>query len=838
MLRPVRPAIANGVHVRHASRPVPIAARLVAVLALVVIGLAPASATAFAATTDVEGLTMEARVLLAGNVRPGSWMAIEVHLTNDGPAVTGELQLAGGSQGRTRFGTVVDLPTTSDKTYLLYAQPPAFGRDITVELVSGETTVARTQAPFTLRDATQLTVAVVAERPQGIVAGLDLLPNQNQVAPAVLQLAPADLPSRIEAWGPVDRLIWQDVDSNQLSQDQIDALRGWVASGGRIVIVGGTAGPGVLSGFPDTLLPYRPNGTTDVAPQSIAGLLGELPDTAADVPALSGELIGGRALASVGDVVVAAERGYGSGVVTVLGFDPATPWIVESDASQGLWRRLLPPRSGGGLAFVDDSQIVSAVSQLPALALPPIGGLLALLGAYILLVGPINYLVLRRLDRREWAWVTMPVLIVIFAVGAYAFGAALRGSNLIVNEVAIVRGAPGATDGVGQVYLGVFSPSRGTYQVEIPGGALLSTPISGEFIGGEAGGASLDVLQGDPARVRDLAVGFGSLRAIRAETAVEVPLVEADLRLEDGRIRGTIRNASDEALEGAAVVLGSTAKAIGDLPPGGSLEVDVPVEPRFFGQSISDRVVGQVFFGDGQRQTEEVTRQYVRRAIVEQLTYDPMFGTTNQLPSESVVILAWGTGQILDVTIAGEEPRRTGNVLYYLPANLTIEGTTTFTQDLMRSSVVETDAAFFSKDPWSMSFGLGSATLAYRPIAFEGTLSTRALYIDTAWPGDFNPARRAETIEPLDEIPPPCDPNTDNCGPGIDFDGMPEVEVFDLTGSGSWRRLPHLTPGNRYQLTDPARYVDESGVVLLRFVNEAIDGTSFNVGVELEGMVR
>ena len=43
---------------------------------------------------------------------------------------------------------------------------------------------------------------------------------------------------------------------------------------------------------------------------------------------------------------------------------------------------------------------MNAVSQLPALALPPIGGLLALLLGYILLIGPINYLVLRRLYRR------------------------------------------------------------------------------------------------------------------------------------------------------------------------------------------------------------------------------------------------------------------------------------------------------------------------------------------------------------------------------------------------------------------------------------------------------
>ena len=66
-----------------------------------------------------------------------------------------------------------------------------------------------------------------------------------------------------------------------------------------------------------------------------------------------------------------------------------------------------------------------------------------LLFGYIALIGPINYLVLRRLDEREWAWVTMPALIAIFAVGAYAYGSALRGSDVIVNEVAIVRGAPG-----------------------------------------------------------------------------------------------------------------------------------------------------------------------------------------------------------------------------------------------------------------------------------------------------------------------------------------------------------------------------------------------------------
>jgi hypothetical protein len=63
--------------------------------------------------------------------------------------------------------------------------------------------------------------------------------------------------------------------------------------------------------------------------------------------------------------------------------------------------------------------------------------------------------------------------------------------------------------------------------------------------------------------------------------------------------------------------------------------------------------------------------------MIDQLTYDPMFGTSNQLPSDGPVILAWGTRDVLDVEIAGQVPRRTGNVLYYLNAPLDIRGQTT-----------------------------------------------------------------------------------------------------------------------------------------------------------------
>ncbi len=790
-------------------------------------------------TQAADSLTMDAHALLQGHARVGSWMAIQVNLSNDGPAVKGEIRLAGGASGRTRFSVSVDLPTNSRQSYTLHAQPPAFGRSVKVELVAGDKTISSADVTYLIHDATQLVVGVVAEQPQGIIAELNLDANVNGIAPAVLALGIADLPDRVAAWGALDRLIWQDVDTNQLTAEQLAALRGWIAGGGRLVIAGGTAGIGTLSGFPDDLLPYRPTATQNVAPEVLTGVVGELPVDATDLPAQVGTLRDGSPLAMSGDRVVAAELDYGSGSVTLLGFDPATTWLAASRSIDAMWRRLLPPRATGGpVVGSDDSQIVNAVNQLASLALPPIGGLLLLIGGYIILIGPINYLILKRIDRRELAWITMPVLIVAFAAGSYFFGSTLRGNDLIVNEVAVVRGAPGATEGEAQVYVGVYSPTRSTYQLEVRGNALLAGPSTGDFAGNGDPNV-LDIVQGDPAVVRDLTVGFSSLRTVRADAPATVPLVTTALSFKDGVLTGSITNASGEALDAVAVVLGTSVAVVGDMPAGSTKEVSLrPVGNQFF-QSLSDRIFGQVFFGDSSSLSDAGLRSRVRHAVVDQLTYDPQFGSVGGLNASGPVVLAWGQGEVLDVRIQGQNARRNANVLYYLPVDLKVAGATTFSTDLITATVVSSDAAFFSKDPFSVNMGAGSATLSYRPISFHGTFT--ASEIQFTLNGGTVPALGATKIKPLETKPVACvdatNTNPDGCVPPH-LDGIPEVDVFDVV-TGAWVRLPHLGQGAIYALEESQRYADPAtGQVLMRFVNESADqGLGFQFQISISGVI-
>jgi hypothetical protein len=787
-------------------------------------------------------LTMDARMLLQGHARAGGWAAIQVDLKNDGPPVTGELRVAGGSQNNARYAVSVSLPTGSHQVYVLHIQPPLFGHSVKVDLVQDERVVTSATVAYIVHDANQLIVGVLAERPAAIVSQIHLPAGATGAAAVIVPLTVADLPERAEGWSVIDRLVWQDVDSNQLTPAQLDALRRWIAAGGRLVIVGGSAGIGTLSAFPDALLPYRPTATLDLDPVELVSLTGPLPDAAATLPAMGGALSHGRALASSGDRTVAAEMAYGSGRVTLLGFDPTTKWLAESKAIDALWRTVLPDRIGDPGLLIDDSQLVQAVYQLPALQLPPTSGLLVIIVAYILIIGPINYLVLKRLDRRELAWVTMPILVITFAVAAFGYGSFLRGTDVVVNEVAIVHGAPDATEASAQVYFGIFSPSRATYQVDVPQGALLAAPINGDPFG-QGVSTTLDILQGtgteQPSAVRNLSVSSGSLRVVRAQLPVEAPRMKASLTMVKGVLTGTFENASEVPLEGVAVVLGSAVQVLGNVAPHATMNVNLPIRDNPFGSSLADQVVGQSF----DTSSEAGVRRATRYSMVNQLGFDPTGQFAGSLPADQAVILAFGNTEILQLKVGDQEPRRNANVLYYVPVAIGIKGPVTFGSDLLRTSVIDSSAQVFSKDRFFLSMGAGNATLAYRPIPFDGQFTVSEIRFALSPDPSQSLVGGGKVVTPLTDVPPVCTDATNSVPAGCEAtraDGLPEVEVFDRTGGGAWLRLPRLNLGASYTLANPTRFVDPAtGQILVRFVNDnAQSGAGFGFQLALVGDVE
>ncbi|HEX8025898.1 MAG TPA: hypothetical protein VF484_06825, partial [Candidatus Limnocylindrales bacterium] len=307
-------------------------------------------------------------------------------------------------------------------------------------------------------------------------------------------------------------------------------------------------------------------------------------------------------------------------------------------------------------------------------------------------------------------------------------------------------------------------------------------------------------------------------------------------------LTGTFENESDQTLEQVSIVLGSSVVVLGDVAPGQSVPVTLKLGGNPFGMALADQIVGQPFGGTGV--TEADVRRQIRYTMIGQLTYDPIQGFLGTLQSDQPVILAFGRQSPIDVRIDGQTIKRTTNVLYYVPVDVAVHGAVAFTSDLVRPTVLSQDSMFFNKGggPTMFQLGVGTLTVAYRPIPFAGTFTATALRLG------FNSgtgvlAQGGRPVQPLASIPPACTDANQSVPPGCvgpNPNFVPEVEVFDRTGNGTWVRLPRLAQDAAYSLSDPGRYVDPaSGQVLVRFVNnDANNQLGFGFGVSIEGTVQ
>jgi len=195
---------------------------------------------------------------------------------------------------------------------------------------------------------------------------------------------------------------------------------------------------------------------------------------------------------------------YGSGVVTFSAFDfnSLRGWAGEG----ALWSELLPRQPtllpGAGATLHQFNLLDRGVLDLPALNLPSTWTILLFLLIYVLIIGPLNYVVLRRLRRLELAWLTIPLIVLSFAAGLYLVGRVVRGGQPQFNQIAVVQGVEGQSRGAATSFVGLFSPSRANYTLTFPAATLVSSGSSRSFlisrfdtvVADEAGVRTLDVL--------------------------------------------------------------------------------------------------------------------------------------------------------------------------------------------------------------------------------------------------------------------------------------------------------------------------------------------------------
>ncbi|HEX6292447.1 MAG TPA: hypothetical protein VFZ66_24895 [Herpetosiphonaceae bacterium] len=519
-----------------------------------------------------------------GSYKAGTWFPVVVTISNTGADLRGTLSVQLRSGSALSYRQAIDLPQGAKKRVVIHVKSDANdGGSVRADVTLRDDTAVVLSERVNLNVIQSFNVVVgILSDEEGALPELANITQRQANQVQVMRLDGANLPDRAELLQAFDAIFVHALSTSTFTDAQREALRQWLDSGGQLVVGGDNYVAQELS----ALLPATIGGSAGSSNlQGLQAIGWSLRDANRQVPLLQVQpKTGARVLASnqAGQPLLVQQR-YGSGTIVMTAFGLETLRDVGNTAR--LWERLLAldvERSpfwetlrSQGFSILRDSL------QLPEIGFISALGLLGFLVLYILAVGPLNYLILQRLNRREWAYATIPLWVLLFTVGAYLWGTGGRGRAVVVNQLAIVRVPQQATQGQALTYVSLFSPTRATYSLQFASQALVSNVE--DFM---RQGQRLNVLYTEGGvEVPDLTVDVGGVSLLTVEQAVAAPQLAAVLRVVDGEQQMTLRNLSDRRLADVVLLRGDgQVQEIDALEPGAERTIVLRPDHYFYEQ--------------------------------------------------------------------------------------------------------------------------------------------------------------------------------------------------------------------------------------------------------------
>jgi hypothetical protein len=524
----------------------------------------------------------------AGSFRENEWIPLYIRLNNNGSSVEGRVvvrpETSNGAVNNT-YSLPISLPEGARQSAFLYVTANNFARELRVEFISntGEILLIESALVRAMDTGDQLHVVIT----QNASGSIDLTSvHDGGYAGFQANWRIDNLPDQAVGLNSVDTILFSDVDTGTLSTLQRAAISDWVAQGGHLIVTGGTNWQSTASGLSE-LLPLIPENSRTVS--NLSPIRDWLRTN--EAPLNDQTVIATGALQTAAHTLVALEdqtpllarRIYGEGTVDYLAADPNALPLRGWDALPDLWMTLattLDPEPGWAHGINEWQSANQAVNILPGVnLLPDILPLCGFLALYIGLIGPLNYIILNRMNRREYAWVTIPVLIITFSALAWFFGSNLRGTEVTISNLTVVQSWSDTDRARSNAVIGLLSPRRDQYSFSaVDSGFLRPLPVT--FTGSSLLGGNVQVSttieQTDRFRAANFPIDASFVAAFHRESTIPSPAISGQVSLfYEGRrqvMRGSVRNDTDMPINDPTILVQGVAERIASVLEPGALK--------------------------------------------------------------------------------------------------------------------------------------------------------------------------------------------------------------------------------------------------------------------------
>lgn len=457
------------------------------------------------------------------------------------------------------------------------------------------------------------------------------------------------LPERWYGYNGVDVVVMTIGDGEKLSatveqlaadETKLQALSRWVELGGRLVIfcsgehaaaVFGEGGamasllPGTLAGavrLPETgRLEHYAGSEVPIGGRGARGaiLVPELSDVEDEI-----ELFEGRA-GAVLPLVVRSPRGLGE--VTFVGVELSRHPLDEWPARGAFLQAVLRPYLHDEVSSTAQTLVTSGYNDLSGALRQRMGRSFAgvrtttftmvtlLAAGYLLVLGPLDYFVVRRwLKRNMVAWLTFPLIVLLFGGMALALvdwrhagGGGRRVNQLELVDIDLTTGLARGT-----LWSAVYSPvaERIDLRLEVKSPAVQdgATDVLLSFWG--LPGAGIGGTQASGLEVPIAKVGYhyaeglselhgvpiltsGTKSLLGQWTATASPIIVADLIEEDGLPAGTIENRTGRPLRNVRLLYNDWGFWLGNIGADGRVTVGDEQTPRRVKTIVTQEALGR-----------------------------------------------------------------------------------------------------------------------------------------------------------------------------------------------------------------------------------------------------
>jgi hypothetical protein len=559
----------------------------------------------------------------------------------------------------------------------------------------------------------------------------------------VIKLDEKIFPEDIFTLNAFDVLVINDFDTSKFSKAQYEILKQWVNNGGTLLIGTGAKYAKNLGIFKDEFIQGTVKGVESIATSKIYRLATNGDNkNEAKVEVLFLGVKDSTVLMEDKNVKLVQSLSKGKGTVGIVAFDlgqaPFVNWSNNTAFVEKLLGLINPnminmQKMNNSYPSSNIYSLRDIMSKFSEMDIAKTSSFYIILFIYVLVVAPLNYLVLKKMDKREFMWITVPAIAIIFGLGVYVSGSGTRLSKITTNMVSILN-VDDKGNATSSSYAGIFNSNKMKLNIVGKNGQKI-LPVSDPYYNGQSNQpvsnedmeAKIFAVENGGIEYRNSSILETKVLQIQ-QNSMNIGMVEANISMKNGNLVGNIKNSTKLDFYDCYIITPSAYYKIDELKSGqiGELGTSSGLNGGNIQQMIQDEFYKNNMITSNMNDSER--KKYMDK-IQEGSILQTMINNQNGVIDGIKMIAFSKTAIHSPLIINGNEAKKYERNILYIPLNLKFKNgdTIDYPLGLVHFDIINTSSLQFINFD-NRFVGNGSAEMLY---SIDENMSAEEIEINT-----------------------------------------------------------------------------------------------------------